>query len=100
MAAPWAYAFYHSRLWRDCRTAYAGSVHWLCESCGKPGKIVHHDKVWLTQVNINSADITLGFWNLKMVCEDCHNKAHHRVPVESTRPGFAFDGEGNLIESR
>lgn len=98
MAAEWAYAFYHSTAWKVCRAAYAASVHYLCERCGKPGKIVHHNKVWLTPSNINDPHITLGWWNLQMVCDDCHKEAHRKKP-SAMREGFAFDEDGNLVRS-
>lgn len=97
MSRPWAYAFYHSRAWRQCRESYAISVHWLCERCGDPGEIVHHNKVWLTPANINDTNITLGHWNLQMVCTKCHNRIHFER-IEATRDGFAFDEEGNLVQ--
>lgn len=95
MAAPWAKRFYHSKRWRAVRESFGESRFWLCEKCGEPGEIVHHSKVWLTRKNIDDANVTLGTWNLELLCRDCHNKVHgrgHRV----TRDGFYFDAEGNL----
>lgn len=97
MSHAWAYAFYHSRSWRECREAYGTSEHWLCEDCHGPGNTVHHHKVWLTPSNIDDPDITLGWWNLRLVCKDCHAKAHR--PRGATREGFAFDEDGNLVPS-
>jgi 5-methylcytosine-specific restriction enzyme A len=96
MARPWAYAFYHSRPWEECRLAYGESVFWICERCGKPGKIVHHNIVWLTPANINDPWITLGWWNLQLVCYDCHEEVHF-LKKSATREGFAFDENGDLI---
>jgi hypothetical protein len=42
--------------------------------------------------------ITLHWGNLEALCDDCHKKEHHE-DVESTREGFAFDEEGNLVRS-
>ncbi len=100
MAKEWAAGFYNSPPWKRTRRAYKRSVHGLCECCGernviRPGTIVHHHKVWLTPVNIGDPHITLGWWNLKLVCDECHNIIHHRGPV--TREGFAFDANGDLI---
>lgn len=97
MARAWAYAFYHSKPWELCRAAYGKSKHWLCERCHRPGNTVHH-KTNLTPENINDPNVTMGWWNLELLCEDCHNQEHHRT-IKATRPGFAFDDEGNLIEA-
>lgn len=96
VARPWAYAFYHSRSWKDCREAYGASVFWICERCGRPGKIVHHKIVWLTPANINDANITLGWWNLELLCHDCHDDEHLKR-TSATRKGFAFDANGDLV---
>ena len=85
--------FYHSKLWRDCRNAYAKNVGWICERCKnrnvnyeKRDKeyfkqfIVHH-KIYLTDENINDYSISLGFNNLELLCKACHNKEHYADPV-------------------
>ncbi len=41
----------------------------------RPGEIVHH-KTELTPDNIADSDIALGWHNLRLVCRDCHGKAH------------------------
>ena len=98
MAAEWAYAFYHSAAWKHCRRAFLESRHWLCERCERPAKIAHH-REYLTPENIGNPRIALDWRNLEALCEDCHNEEHHST-VSATRPGFAFDEEGNLIERR
>ena len=97
MARAWAYAFYHSKPWRACLEAYGKSKHWLCERCHRPGNTVHH-KRYLTPESINDPNMTMGWWNLELLCEDCHNRQHH-CTIRSTREGFAFDDEGNLIQA-
>lgn len=96
MAKAFAKAFYNSRAWKDGSKAYAKSVGNLCEACLKqgfytPGKVVHHI-IALTPDNINNPAITLGWDNLRLVCQDCHAKEHTR-PKEIR---YSFDESGNL----
>ena len=70
----------------------------MCERCKargiyKPGYIVHH-KEYITPGNISNPNITLNLDNLEYVCEDCHNKEHHR---NDKKKRYAFDEAGNLI---
>ena len=95
---PWAESFYASKLWEETRTAYLAHVHGLCERCLKdgaavPAKIVHH-KVYLTPRNINDPNITLCFDNLEALCQDCHNREHHRK--ERVRR-YRVDAAGRVI---
>jgi len=101
MAKPWAKWFYASKQWHKCRAAYIQSVGGLCERClangeYKPGWIVHH-KTYLTADNIYDPNITLNFDNLEYLCQDCHNKEHHRQRT-TLRKGLMFDSEGNLVD--
>ena len=84
--------FYKSKVWQDTRRAYADSVDWICERCGKPGKIVHHKK-HLTMTSINDPFQTVGFKNLELLCHDCHNKEH----FGSKDGRLQFDEDGNVI---
>ena len=98
LAKEWAKAFYNSDAWRTCRDVYARSAGWLCEECYRkgiytPGKIVHH-KTCLTRENITNPEITFGFDNLELVCQDCHNKIHTKEKKER----YLFDSDGNVIE--
>lgn len=95
MAKDWAYAFYHSRTWKQCRAAFLTSKHWLCQRCLRPASVAHHKK-YLTPTNIGDASVTLSWDNLEALCSDCHNNEHHRT-VEATRNGLGFDEEGNLV---
>lgn len=75
-----AYEFYCSVAWINCRKAYAKSVGGLCEDCrdeGRitPGEIVHHIKP-LTPENISDPSIAYGWENLRLVCRSCHLKEH------------------------
>ena len=70
----------------------------MCERCKargiyKPGYIVLH-KEYITPGNISNPNITLTLDNLEYVCEDCHNKEHHR---NDKKKRYAFDEAGNLI---
>jgi ribosomal protein S27AE len=95
VAAEWAYAFYHSKTWKQCRLGFLKSKYWLCERCGRPARIAHH-KRRLSPKNINDPYITLDWRNLEAVCEECHNREHFGT-IEATRPGFAFDADGDLV---
>ena len=80
MAQEFAKAFYKSKRWEHTRLAYAASVGWLCEDCVArglytPGKVVHHITP-LTPQNIENPDVSLGWSNLRLVCQDCHAEEH------------------------
>lgn len=71
---------------------------YLCERCSTPddpvtSKIAHH-KTYLTKQNINDPYIALSWDNLEALCQDCHNKEHHR---NDKKKRYAFDEAGNLI---
>lgn len=90
-----AKAFYKSRTWRNTREAYAKSVGGLCEDClakglYHPGEIVHH-RTELTPENIADPEVTLNWKNLKLVCRDCHAKAH------GSRKRYDVDEMGRVI---
>lgn len=65
----------------------------MCERCGEAATIVHHKK-WLTRNNINDVNITLNCKNLEALCQDCHNKEHHRHEREQKR--YIVDKDGNV----
>lgn len=82
MAKEYAKAFYSSKVWQDCRNAYAKKARYLCEDCllkgiYKPGVIVHHVEE-LTPLNIENPEVTLNHDNLRLVCRDCHAKLHKK----------------------
>lgn len=89
----WAKAFYLSKAWKDTAAAYMLSVNDICERCGEPAKICHH-KTWLTRDNINNPYITLAWDNLEALCQDCHNKEHHK---QKPKLRYSFDEEGNIL---
>ena len=95
---PWAEQFYNSDAWRTCRDNFLKSKGGLCERCSTPddpivAKIAHH-KTYLTAQNIHDLYITLSWDNLEALCQDCHNKEHHR---KDKKRRYMFDEEGNLI---
>ena len=98
MAKEFAKAFYSSKQWKQCRSAYIAyrqSIDGgLCESCHEvPGYIVHH-KIELTPDNINDPDIALGFNNLKYDCHVCHQKENAKDgPAGLVQYDFTPDGE-------
>lgn len=94
-------AFYNSKSWKDCRSAYIKTTHGLCERCLKqgihrPGVIVHH-KIPINARNINDPNITLNFDNLELLCWECHSMVHHGTEIKESR--VMFDDEGNCIEA-
>ena len=91
----WARAFYLSKVWKSTAESYMKqlSVNGICERCGEPAKIVHH-KIYLTRNNIHNPEIALSWDNLEALCQDCHNKEHHK---KETALRYRFDGEGNII---
>ena len=89
----WAKGFYLSRAWENTRAAYLMSQDYICERCGEPAKVAHH-KRYLTRENVNDAGITLSWDNLEALCQDCHNKEHHR---RKTRLRYRFDAYGRIV---
>lgn len=74
--------FYNSEAWQRCRTEYLSSVGGLCERCEskgiiRPARIVHH-KEYISLDNITDPSVLLSFDNLEALCQDCHNKEHHK----------------------
>lgn len=69
------------------------SVNRICERCEEPAKIVHH-KTHLNRSNINNPAVTLSWDNLEALCQDCHNKEHHK---KKTALRYRYDEEGNII---
>lgn len=97
MSKEWAKPFYNSSAWKKCRAAYIIKVYGLCETCGAPGKIVHH-KEYLTPENINDPNVTLNHEKLRLDCQDCHNREHHGSYEPVVAEGLTFDEYGNLIQ--
>lgn len=91
----WAKSFYLSDSWRTCRESFLMHKSHLCERCSTPDNpvvacIVHH-KTYLTSENINNPNIALSWDNLEALCQDCHNKEHHKRVLR--RYKFTESGE-------
>lgn len=89
----WAKSFYLSAAWVQTRAAYLMSQDYICERCGEPAKIVHH-KCWLNKENINDTSVTLCWDNLEALCQDCHNKEHHK---HEPTLRYRFDAAGGIV---
>ena len=89
----WAKSFYLSAAWEQTRAAYLMSQDYICERCGEPAKVVHH-KRWLSRDTISNPNITLSWDNLEALCQDCHNKEHHK---RERTLRYRFDETGNIV---
>ena len=106
MAKEFSDAFYHSGPWKRARREALKRDHGLCQHCLARGDaviavMVHHI-VELTPANIGDPAVATDLDNLVSLCDTCHKIAHGWASAGRTRPGLAFDEEGNLvsIESR
>ena len=86
--------FYRSDDWHLARAIKICSANGLCEKCGAPGKEVHHI-IRLTINNVDNPSISLNQDNLILLCNDCHNKEHHRFGKKKV---YKFDKDGNLVD--
>jgi ssDNA-binding Zn-finger/Zn-ribbon topoisomerase 1 len=91
--------FYKTMAWRRARDAYIQERMavdgGLCEAChAEPGKIVHHFKVWLDDVNCNDLNISLNPANFMLECQTCHNK---EVDPRKETPGRCKYGQNGEI---
>ncbi len=89
----WAKSFYLSAAWESTRAAYLMSQDYICERCGEPAKVAHH-KRYITRANINDTGITLNWDNLEALCQDCHNKEHHKSTPQLR---YGFDADGRIV---
>ena len=88
--------FYRSDAWKIARAIKIANVCGVCEDCGTVGTEVHHI-IHLTPENVTDLSIAINQENLKLLCNECHNKAHGRF---EGRREYYFDDEGNLIPYR
>ena len=86
--------FYKSDKWKIARAIKIASANGICQECNKnPGTEVHHI-IHLTPNNICDPTITVNQENLKLLCNECHNKVHCRFQGKSK---YYFDEEGNFL---
>lgn len=85
--------FYRSDTWKIARAIKIANACGVCEECGAIGTEVHHI-VHLTSENVTDPSVATNQENLKLLCNECHNKAHGRF---EGRREYYFDDEGNLI---
>lgn len=101
--------FYNSKEWADCKAQVLherikadGTI--ICEFCGQPivkgfnpqannnkGAIVFHHKIYLNQLNVNDASISINPSNIQILHWHCHNEVHER---------FGFSGTNNKPEKK
>lgn len=86
--------FYKSDRWHNARNIVIARANGLCEECGKVGTEVHHI-IHLTPANVDDLSVATNPDNLKLLCNECHNKVHGRF--EGKRD-YYFDEEGNMIK--
>jgi len=67
--------FYNSSDWRALSARYTQDKGYRCEDCGQLAAEVHHIKAIQTDAGWERR---LDYHNLKLLCKDCHNKAHNR----------------------
>lgn len=100
--------FYRGEDWAKCKAQVLhdrikdGVIY--CEHCGKPivkgfnpsnnknsGAIVFHHIIYLNNINVNQAEISINPENI-MVCHwSCHNEIHQR---------FGYSGSNNIPEKK
>lgn len=85
--------FYRSDTWKIARAIKIANACGVCEECGAIGTEVHHI-IHLTPENVTDPSVATNQENLKLLCNECHNKAHGRF---EGRREYYFDDEGNLI---
>lgn len=101
MARDFSRAFYHSRAWASARDLALTRDQGLCRHCLAKGRVtpatmVHHI-VELTPANIGDPRYSTDPRNLVSLCDTCHKEVHGWLGPGRTRPGLAFDEDGNLI---
>lgn len=56
-----------------------------------------HHIIELTPDNINNPSISLNPRNLMLLCNDCHNKLHHRFEQGARSRTYSYDSEGHVV---
>lgn len=84
--------FYNSTEWITTRLNIIAERNSICEECKKlivndKDLHVHHIKE-ITTLNVNDYNISLNPNNLKVLCHDCHDKAHKRFKYKTNDKGI------------
>lgn len=81
--------FYASDIWRDFRLGLIIERGPYCQECRElitdTKKLIGHHEVELTPENVHDHMISLNPLLVKLVCHDCHNKAHNRFGSKRQR---------------
>lgn len=79
--------FYKSKEWLTFRAIIISERTNKCEECKKliteSKHIQVHHTIELTLANVNDYSISLDPHNVKVLCHDCHNKAHKRFGYQN-----------------
>lgn len=78
--------FYHSKVWKRLKAAYAAAKGYRCERCGAIAEQVHHKQHIQTPEGWARR---LDWDNLELLCIRCHNKEHERFRERQARRGQA-----------
>lgn len=118
--------FYGSKEWEQCKAQVLnerikadGTI--VCEHCGKPilkgfnpqannnkGAMVFHHKIYLNQLNVNDASISINPANIQILHWRCHNEVHERFgfgAVKSEKKvylvtGASCSGKSSFVKER
>lgn len=80
----------------------------ICEHCGKPiikayDIIAHHCNTYLTEENVNDAEIALNPDNIQLVHHVCHNQIHNKLGYKEKKVylvyGAPCSGKHTYVDS-
>ncbi|WP_329757492.1 HNH endonuclease [Acidaminococcus intestini] len=97
MARDFSKRFYDSKSWKDLARLSREKKHFICDKCGRPGATQVHHIIELTPDNINNPSISLNPRNLMLLCNDCHNRMHHRFEQGASSRTYSYDSEGHVV---
>lgn len=100
MARDFSKRFYDSKAWKDLARLIREKKHFICDKCGRPGAHQVHHIIELTPDNINNPSISLNPRNLMLLCNDCHNRLHHRFEQGASSRTYSYDSEGHVVAVR
>jgi hypothetical protein len=90
-------SFYASAPWQNFRLTIIAERGLICEYCRKiisdPKNVtIHHTPIELTPENVHNVTISLNPANVKLICHDCHDKAHSRFGYQKPKGVFVVYG--------